>query len=346
MSVRVLLLRHSAGETLWLLASLKAQGHEIAEAELNAGAIEGVRTWTPQVVVVTMSPRHVYVRDIIQAVHGVDPLIRVVVACDVGLEGLEAQDLSDLDVEGGMRLAEGPARLEIWVHVAARAWRLRQRERRRRDMCRALMEMLNGQAAEIARLRSRVAEDDLTGVFTRDAFHKAAVTALQVAVRNGGNFALAILDVDHFKRINDAHGHLVGDRVLRDVAATMRNALRPGDFVGRFGGDEFLIGLRDTDGQTAASVLQRVRACLEKRVCVGVRQVTFSCGVSALLCNSPGAAVRLDDEGAARILRKMLTAADRSLYRAKAHGRNRVMVDTDMELSTEVNEVGAAIRTA
>lgn len=427
-TARILVLRQEQPATVWLRAPLEAQGHEVAEAGLDPDSVETVRTWNPHVVIVTLSPRHAYLRDMIRTIHEIEPTIRIVVACDEGFDGLNERDLQSLDLEGVMRLSDGPLALVMWVRAAARAWRSRVRERRRHETWRALVDVaeelrsasssedvlrivlgrleafigamraqaalagtaasyvlpkrlpigegvevprigclehpqgcscddelmgvlsaMTGQALEMLRLRSKVAEDDLTGVYTRDMFYKTAITSIQSVAREGGTFSLAVFDVDHFKTVNDTLGHLVGDRVLREVATTVRGTLRPQDFVGRFGGDEFLIGLRDTSAQIAYRVLERMRGTVRNRVGVEGQPVTFSCGISGFARNREAPSVRLDDDAAARILRKMLAVADDYLYESKDKGRDAVHAGQDLDLSCLNDEsigIGQRIQTA
>jgi len=413
LNLRILVLRRSEPFTAWLRTSLEAAGYETEEAGLDPQAVMSVCAWQPQVVVVTLSPRHAYVCDVIRGIREVDSTIRIIVACEEGLDDLTRRDLVDLDVEGVMRLADGPLALDMWVRAAARAWRSRMRDRRRQETWRTLVDvaeelreaassedvlrivlcrlqsmigflraqaLLAGpqgahalpndlrilrsgteqpraacvehptgcacddelfgvlsamarQAVESHRLRTLVAEDELTGVFTRDTFSKTALTCIQSVARQGGTFSLAVFDVDRFKRINDTYGHLAGDKILREVTSTVRGTLRPQDFIGRFGGDEFLIGLRDTPGHTAYHVIERLRGRLKERVLMGKDPVTISCGVIGLICGRPGPSVRLDNDAASRILQQMLAAADRLLYVSKERGRDAVHVDDDMELS-------------
>jgi diguanylate cyclase (GGDEF)-like protein len=121
-----------------------------------------------------------------------------------------------------------------------------------------------------------------------------------------------LLDLDHFKRVNDTHGHSRGDEVLAAVAATLRSSLRESDFVGRYGGEEFLILLPDTGKHEARTVAEKVRAAVDAIALANLElRVTASLGVATLP----------DDGGDADTL---VRAADRALYSAKGRGRNRV----------------------
>ncbi len=166
-------------------------------------------------------------------------------------------------------------------------------------------------------LAKNAGTDELTGIANHRAFREAFKRDLAQADRNELPLSLVMVDVDHFKRINDTHGHPAGDAVLRHVAGVLTGGLRGTDFVARYGGEEFAILLPKTDPPTARMVAERLRAALEKTH-VHVRgqdiAVTASFGVSSLQPPFHGG---IAGEG-------LLKAADDALYRAKAAGRNRV----------------------
>lgn len=157
-------------------------------------------------------------------------------------------------------------------------------------------------------LRTLAHSDSLTGVLTRRAFNDAACTAIRQHRRNGTPAALVSLDIDHFKRINDHCGHAGGDRVLREVARICSDALRPGDVIGRLGGEEFALLLLNSNGQGAEHCANRVRRLISGLDIVDCGPVTASFGVSAL---SDG--VTIDE---------WMNEADAALYVAKESGRN------------------------
>lgn len=156
--------------------------------------------------------------------------------------------------------------------------------------------------------------DALTGLPNRRSTERALASAVTVAERTGGPFAVAVLDIDHFKRVNDRFGHDAGDLVLRVVGEVIRDRLRPGDHAGRWGGEEFLIVLPGATLEDGARVLERIRRSVESmEVDWGGRpvRVTLSAGLSAFpeVTRSPAGAV---------------SAADAALYKAKRGGRNAV----------------------
>ena len=156
-------------------------------------------------------------------------------------------------------------------------------------------------------------EDPLTGLANRREFDEGVTRELLRAERNGDALALAMLDLDHFKLINDRMGHAVGDAVLREVAVAMRRQCRAIDLIARYGGEEFALVLPDTGAVAAVDVCERVRRAVELTDWSPVHQelrVTLSAGVAEWKLGISGV--------------QLLAAADRCLYEAKRTGRNRV----------------------
>ncbi len=165
-------------------------------------------------------------------------------------------------------------------------------------------------------LRERIQLDTLTEVASREYALERLDHALRRMARDRTPVCLAMADLDFFKRVNDIHGHLAGDAVLRDVAARMRAAVRDHDVVGRYGGEEFLLLMQGADLDTARAVAERVR----QRVAAAPISLQ---GVRAEVTISIGLAQAADGEPA----HQLIDRADRALYAAKESGRNRVVVD-------------------
>jgi len=170
-----------------------------------------------------------------------------------------------------------------------------------------------GYREHLEETRQKALIDPLTGLPNRAAWSEQVEREMQAWQENGGHLAMAILDLDHFKRINDSYGHLAGDKVLKIVADQLRKRLRPRDFIARFGGEEFVLLLAQTSPTVAAQVAEVLRAAIE--ACPfhfkGERVViTASIGLSAFRSGERGDQV--------------LKRADAALYRAKDLGRNRV----------------------
>ncbi len=170
-------------------------------------------------------------------------------------------------------------------------------------------------AFEFGAVRARSLTDPLTGLPNRRSTERALASAIAVAERSGGAYAVALLDIDHFKQVNDRYGHDVGDQVLRTIGRVIRDSLRPGDHAGRWGGEEFLVVLPSTGIEDAGAVVERIRRGVERTEMTrpdGTLAVTLSAGVSAF----PDSVAAADD---------VVSSADAALYRAKRSGRNAVV---------------------
>ncbi|MBA4420932.1 MAG: hypothetical protein C0391_07270 [Anaerolinea sp.] len=159
--------------------------------------------------------------------------------------------------------------------------------------------------------------DSLTCVYNRRYFFMLTEQEIQRIRRYGGKLSLIILDLDRFKMVNDHFGHIAGDHVLKTVADTCRDSIRKVDILGRFGGEEFVILLPETDVKDAEILANRIREDIAK---ISLPELTSSYKITASL----GVA----DMGAARdiSMEDLLRQADRALYNAKETGRNRVCV--------------------
>jgi diguanylate cyclase (GGDEF)-like protein len=156
--------------------------------------------------------------------------------------------------------------------------------------------------------------DSLTSLYNRRHFSKVGEDEVQRACRYGRSLSAIMLDIDHFKRLNDTFGHTVGDQILQGVAASCRKTLRGVDVLGRYGGDEFVILLPENDRAAAVQVAERLRkkiAHIKLNTTKGQAKVTASLGVASVDCDKPS-------------LETLLTQADNALYVAKRRGRNRV----------------------
>ncbi len=182
-----------------------------------------------------------------------------------------------------------------------------------RQFFRALAHLVTG-ALERRNYYQRAAEDPLTGTGSRLALQLSLDQLQAGADRTGVPFSLIIVDVDNFKQINDRHGHLEGDRILRGLARTLRSRLRDQDFLARYGGDEFVALLPSTDAEGAAELAEelRRRVRLETRVPQGMA-LSVSMGV-----------VTYPDHAAE--LARLIDLGDRALYASKAAGRDCVTV--------------------
>jgi len=172
------------------------------------------------------------------------------------------------------------------------------------------------------------ATDMLTGLCNRRAFMEAAQQALSRARRQGAPLSLLLIDADEFKRVNDTHGHAVGDEVLRRIARTARETLRAEDVVARIGGEEFTALLPDAGPEQAAQAAERLRAAMERsRPAPGETAVACTLSIGVACLEPPPAAVPdVSPDALPDGVEALLRAADEALYAAKAGGRNRVFL--------------------
>ncbi len=166
-------------------------------------------------------------------------------------------------------------------------------------------------------LVNRAIHDPLTGLLNRGFFETLFNFEIARALRYKELFAVVILDADHFKRINDTHGHTAGDEVLKTLAATLRRSLRESDFVVRYGGEEFVILIRETEKHTAYEKVEAIR-CTIGNLAISVPGV----GTAIEITVSAGIAIYPIDGSVAQVL---LDCADQRLLQAKQSGRNRVV---------------------
>ena len=177
----------------------------------------------------------------------------------------------------------------------------------------AILQELAGVAMDRIELLQSASTDGLTDTLTRRAFKQEADQLISLALRHQHDIACIVLDIDHFKRVNDTYGHAAGDAVLRAVAATCKTALRAGDLFGRLGGEEFAVLLPHVGREGALSVAEKVRAVISSQMVrgdFGELNVTASLGVSALSIVS-------------KDIETLLAQADAAMYQAKTGGRNR-----------------------
>ena len=182
------------------------------------------------------------------------------------------------------------------------------------DMLRMLKDSQDKIHRQNQELQTLAAKDPLTGCLNRRGLFESLNSAFDRAKRSGGKLSCVMCDIDHFKTINDTHGHGAGDKVIRAVAEVLRSGARESDVIARYGGEEFCLmlpGLSLHQGSEMAERLRRTLAALDND---GIK-VTASFGVSAM------EALPADAEG-------LLKQADVALYRAKRSGRNRVVIHT------------------
>ena len=163
--------------------------------------------------------------------------------------------------------------------------------------------------------------EGLTGLLRREAILEQLDRELERALRYGRPLTIAMADLDHFKEVNDRHGHLAGDSLLRRIAQVVAGGLRSTDWIGRYGGEEFLLVLPETDLEGAAALAEKIRHRVQGT------PVPVDDGTPARVTISIGLSCLSDVAGPGQggiVGRDLIAAADRSLYAAKNAGRNRV----------------------
>jgi diguanylate cyclase (GGDEF)-like protein len=165
--------------------------------------------------------------------------------------------------------------------------------------------------------------DEKTGLLNATTWRRESSAELARSLRTGSGLAVALIDIDHFKVVNDTYGHLAGDEVLRAISRLLQLLVREYDLVGRFGGEEFALLLPQTDEMGARNIAERIRAQIaDLRV-----TATSSSGTEPIALTVSIGVAMLDGTGAD--LTELLAAADAALYRAKDAGRDQVWVTTD-----------------
>lgn len=194
-----------------------------------------------------------------------------------------------------------------------------------RDEAMSSQEKIRHLQDELTKLSEVVRVDQLTGVLNRRGFDEAVVREISRVTRGGGNLCVAMLDVDNFKHLNDTHGHHVGDEALQHLAKVIQDTVRPTDVISRYGGEEFVILLPETNLDDALIAITRLQRSLTKRFFLGNHErivITFSAGI---------ALYKKDEDQVEAINR-----ADQAMYLAKKAGKNRVL--TEVDLGAKLND--------
>jgi diguanylate cyclase (GGDEF)-like protein len=180
---------------------------------------------------------------------------------------------------------------------------------------RHLITTVRNRAARARNLKARMVRDSLTGLYNHTHILQLLEDCSFRARREGKPLSFAMLDIDHFKKVNDSHGHPMGDRVIKSLALFLKQRLRKTDFIGRYGGEEFAIVMPDTDRNAAHTVLDEIRQRFA--------EVHYPAQPQDLRCTFSAGVVQLTDSGDSL---SMAAQADEALYRAKGAGRNQVLV--------------------
>ena len=290
--MRVLLAHALTPKRRRIARVLTAAGHSVREVDEPQAALETCRAWAPDVALVHVECCGQLVSEI----------KRHPVAYATAIVMIERPGLTPEQAREGMRrgvqdfLVEPVADGEVLTRVEAAG--------RTKELQQELV-------AQGTRLEALLREDALTGLSNRRAILTQLGGMVSAARRHGHPLSIAVLDLDHFKRINDTHGHKTGDDVLVMAAHALGAHLRAEDQLGRLGGEEFLILLPDTDAAAASHVAEKLR--LNVAAAPSPVPVTVSVGVATW-----------DGEASDDLLQR----ADDALYAAKDAGRDRVMAAT------------------
>ncbi len=231
--------------------------------------------------------------------------------------GLEGCRLESRDGQQWLAGENGLFALEVELDVGrepvgqlflSRDHRFTAEERRQLRELAGLLRYPLYHALEHQRVRRAMFTDELTGLNNRHAFELSLQQAMERARRQQQPLGMMVLDLDHFKHINDRHGHAVGDAVLKRLARAMEAATRDSDLLFRFGGDEFVVLLPDTDAAGLQRVAERLKARLQQAAQAEEPPFTVSMGLASWQGGMNGAS--------------LFRQADAALYRAKARGRD------------------------
>jgi diguanylate cyclase (GGDEF)-like protein len=290
--MRVLLAHAPTPKRRRIARVLATAGHEVTEVSTQEDALERCRAWAPDVALIHSE----CCGDLVCEIKS-DP-----VAYGTAVLMIVRPGLSPDDALAGMRsgiqdyLVEPIADGEVLTRVEAAA--------RTKDLQQELV-------AQGARLEALLREDALTGLSNRRAILTQLGGMVSGARRHGHPLSIAVCDLDHFKRINDTHGHKAGDAVLIAATHAMGTHLRAEDQLGRLGGEEFLVLLPNTDAAAAVHVAERMRA--EVATAASPVPVTVSIGIATWEAEAP---------------EELLHRGDEALYSAKDAGRDRVTAAT------------------
>lgn len=304
---RVLVVDDSEVNRNILAAELRHAGFEVATAHCGEAGLQEARTFHPWVIILDIGMPDISGIEVCRRLKS-DPLLEHIPVVFLTAQGQdEALTVSALNA-GGNDFLEKPYSSAV------------------------LVARISSQAsiyAAQARLRDLLITDELTGVFSRRYLFEFLRQQLKQLIRGeGGCLSVLMLDLDHFKKINDTVGHVEGDRVLRQVGQLLRQLTRGSDVVARYGGEEFVVVLPETGPEGAAIVAQKLGAGISGHPWDGVA-VTISQGV-AWYQNSQDSrsSVALDSDAT---IEALLERADRALYRSKRGGRNRASTQDEAD---------------
>jgi diguanylate cyclase (GGDEF)-like protein len=293
---RVLIAEDSGLVRALVRSQLVIHGYEVIEAVDGVEALEAARTQAPDVVLCDVEMPNLDGYGFLAAMQADELLAQLPVVFLTGhTDSEQAAEALRRGAHDYLRKPFDPVELAARVHTAMRTKRL-QDELRVRNV-------------ELERLS---ATDGLTGLYNRRFMQEALSRCRATARRHGVSWSVVMLDIDHFKSVNDTLGHAVGDTVLRETASRLATRLRTEDIVARWGGEEFLVALPQSEPGGAGVVGEALRHT------VGREPVAYDGGVLDV-----SVSVGWADAGESTV-EDVVRRADEALYRAKESGRNRV----------------------
>jgi two-component system, cell cycle response regulator len=291
--MRVVVAHRREGERRRLGSVLAGRGHEVLQAADEGEALARCLEWSPDVAILEAALGDRLLERIKGDAHAFGTAVVLLEPAEPSVD--RALEVMSRGVQDVLIEPVRDAELVTRVHAAGRT--------------KVLQEEL---VVQSERLEALLFEDPLTKLSNRRFILTQLAAAVSAGRRHERPLSVAIVDIDHFKSVNDEHGHAAGDRVLAAVANTMRGHLRAEDQLGRLGGEEFLALLPDADAHAAATAAEKLRgavAALSVRHDGGELAVTISAGWAAWEGEPP---------------EELLRRADEALYEAKRAGRDRV----------------------
>lgn len=304
-------------QRLFLLRMLEAEGHTVRAAEDGHAAIIALDQTVPDILFVDWMMPGLNGLEIVRDIRsraGGDKCYVIMLTSRA-----EPEDLATA-FEAGVDdfMAKPVGALELRSRTKS-AVRLATLHRRLSDRVNEVGRLNEDLVALNGRLETLAATDPLTGLLNRRAGARRLAEAWSVSERHGHPLSVAIIDIDHFKKVNDEFGHSRGDAAIRHVASVMTEHARLGDVVARFGGEEFVWVLPHTTATDSMICLERVRQCVERARCqADGREVRLSVSI--------GVAQRGGEDGGVSDPEHLLRLADAALYEAKHAGRNRICI--------------------